>query len=98
MSTEQKMECRHFASYTGVSLPLNLITPLDDSDVDRRITYFRGYYDDRSRLVALEKVVYGEIEFEHRYAYHDNGVLRCAEIDTEDETHVAEFDEQGAKL
>jgi pyruvate-formate lyase-activating enzyme len=93
MSTEQKPGCRHFASYTGVSLPLNLITPLDDSDLDRRITYFRGYYDDRSRLVALEKVVYGEIEFEHRYAYHPDGRLKSAELREPDEApRLMEFD------
>ena len=93
MSTEQKPGCRHFASYTGVSLPLKLITLLDDAGVDRRITYFRGYYDDRSRLVALEKVVYGEIEFEHRYAYHPDGRLKSAELREPDEApRLMEFD------
>ena len=83
--TAADLECRHYATYSGVKLPLNLITPLADDDLARRMTYFRGYYDDRSRLVALEKVVYGEIEFEHRYQYHEDGRIKCAEVCEQDE-------------
>lgn len=85
METGQSLECRHYASYTGVSLPLKLISPLEGDDLDRRITYFRGYYDAESRLVSLEKVVYGEIEFEHRYQYHPDGRIKSAEVLEPDE-------------
>ena len=64
--TKSTFECRHYVSYTGISLPLKLITPLEDEDLDRRITYFRGYYNEQDQMMAVEKVVYGEIEFEHR--------------------------------
>lgn len=77
---DQDLECRYFASYSGVRLPLKLITPLHEDDLTRRITYFRGFYDQQSRLIALEKVVYGEIEFEHRYHYHADGSIHRAEL------------------
>jgi hypothetical protein len=85
MKSDPSIECRHFASYTGVKLPLKLITPLADEDVHRRITYFRGYFDEQGRLAGLEKVVYGEIEFEHRYVYHADGRLKSAELREPDE-------------
>lgn len=87
------LECRHFVSYTGVSLPLKLITPLEDENLDRRITYFRGYYNDQGQLMAVEKVVYGEIEFEHRYQYHADGRLKSAElIEVDEAPRVMQFD------
>jgi hypothetical protein len=90
---KQSLVCRNFVTYTGVNLPLNLIEPLEDEGLDKRITYFRGYYDDRDQLVAVEKVVYGEVEFEHRYEYHPDGRLKCAELREEDEEpRVMQFD------
>ena len=93
MQTEAALVCRHYVSYTGVSLPLKLIEPLDEESLDRRITYFRGYYNDQDQLMAVEKVVYGEIEFEHRYQYHDDGRLKSAELIEEDEApRLMQFD------
>jgi hypothetical protein len=86
METQQSLHCRPFVSYTGVSLPLKLITPLDADSVDKRITYFRGYYNEQGQLLRIEKVVYGEIEFEHRYHYHPDGRLQSAELREADET------------
>lgn len=80
MTSEPALQCRHYASYTGVRLPLNLISPLEAEELARRMTYFRGYYDSDERLVALEKVVYGEIEFEHRYEYDADGRLTSAQL------------------
>lgn len=92
-NNKDELACRHFVTYSGVTLPLKLVSPLDDDSVDKRITFFRGYYDDEEQLVAIEKVVYGEIEFEHRYAYHPDGRLRWAELLEEDEDpRVLEFD------
>ena len=85
MENKQSLECRHYVSYTGVSLPLKLISPLDDVGLDKRITYFRGYYNEHEQLMALEKVVYGEVEFEHRYQYYPDGRLKSAELIEEDE-------------
>jgi hypothetical protein len=90
--TKQSLQCRHFVSYSGVRLPLKLITPLDGESVDKRITYFRGYYNDQEQLLAVEKVVYGEIEFEHRYQYYPDGRLQSAELREVDEApRVMEF-------
>lgn len=89
---------QYFLSYSGAKLPLNLVSPLDAASVENRNTYFSARYDERGRIVLCRKIVYGEVEFEHRYAYHGNGALRRAEIDGEDETRVVEFDEQGERV
>ena len=94
--TESNLVCRYYVSYTGISLPLKLITPLENESLDRRITYFCGYYNDQEQLMVVEKVVYGEIEFEHRYQYHSNGRLKSAELIEADEApRVMEFDSVG---
>jgi hypothetical protein len=93
METKQTLLCRHYVSYSGVKLPLKLITPLDDDSLDRRITFFRGYYNTQEQLVAVEKVVYGEIEFEHRYDYYPDGRLKSAELrEPEEAPRVLSFD------
>jgi hypothetical protein len=66
METKQPLDCRYFVSYSGVNLPLNLITPVEADGLEQRITYFRGYYDAQGQLVAVEKVVYGEVDEEPR--------------------------------
>jgi len=86
MESDNRLVCRHYVSYTGVALPLKLITPLDEESLDRRITFFRGYYNAQEQLVAVEKVVYGEIEFEHRYEYYSDGRLKSAVLREVDET------------
>lgn len=89
-------QCRHFVSYSGVKLPLKLVNPLEEAELDNRNTYFRGYFDEQERIIACEKVVYGEIEFEHRYEYYSNGALKRAEVNTTDEApRTLCFDEQG---
>lgn len=84
MDSKQLLLCRHYVSYSGIKLPLKLITPLDDESLDKRITYFRGYYNAQEQLMVVEKVVYGEIEFEHRYDYYPDGRLKSAELREED--------------
>lgn len=72
---KQRLRRRYFISYTGVQLPLKLVNKLDRKGVDKRITYFTGYYDDNECLKIIEKVVYGEIEFSHHYEYGEDGIL-----------------------
>jgi hypothetical protein len=84
--SESNLICRYYVSYTGISLPLKLITPIEGEDLGRRITYFRGYYNDQDQLIALEKVVYGEVEFEHRYQYYPDGRLKSTELLESDES------------
>lgn len=88
--------CRYFLTYTGVELPFKLVTPLSDSDVENRNTYFRGYFDADERLLGFDKMVYGEIEMAHRYAYHPNGVLKQVEVtDIDGDIARLDFDAQG---
>ncbi len=87
---------RHFLTYSGVKLPLKLVSPLAEAEIENRNTFFRGWFDSVERLTALEKVVYGEVELRHRYDYRDTGTLRQAEItDADGEVTVLDFDEQG---
>ena len=99
MNDPTRGECRYFLTYSGVKLPLKLVTPIEEADTRNRNTYMRGYYDEQARLVALEKVVYGEIELAHRYCYHANGNVSRAEIHlvADEELTVLNFDESGAQ-
>ena len=95
----ENCDCRYFISYSGVKLPLKLVTPLTDAELQNRNTFFRGYFDSQERLLLCQKLVYGETELEHRYSYYDNGVLKVAEItDADGELTVLRFDEAGAPL
>ncbi len=99
MTNDIPARCRHYLTYTGAKLPLNLLTPLKPAQIANRNTYFRGYFDDQDRLIRLQKIVYAETEFEHRYHYDDDGLLRRAEItDAEGEITVLQFDETGKPL
>lgn len=96
MSNELTGECRYFLTYSGVKLPFNLLNPLEPEQIENRNTYFQGYFDAQDRLLGLRKMVYGELEMEHRYTYHANGALRMAEIiDIDGEVTVLNFDENG---
>jgi len=89
---------RYFTSYTGLSLPLNLIEPIDEAAMDHRNSFFRATYDDQDRLIACEKQIYGDILMVHRYSYHPGGALCQAEIEVEGELRVLTFDEAGQRV
>lgn len=93
MENKEALTCRHYVTYSGVALPLKLVEPLTDESLNNRISYLRGYYDADEQLVGVEKVVYGEIEFEHRYQYHPDGRLKHVELlETDEEPRVMEFE------
>lgn len=100
MGEQSHGECRYFLTYSGVKLPLNLVMPISEADTRNRNTYIRGYYDAQDRLVAVEKMVYGEIEIEHRYAYHANGQISWAGVllVADEELTVMRFDENGMQV
>lgn len=86
--------CRYFVTYSGVKLPLKLSQPLDESALSNRNTYFRAWFDAQDRMTGFQKMVYGEVEMEHRYEYDDHGILKRAEItDADNEVTVMEFDD-----
>ncbi|MGD0959464.1 MAG: DUF6156 family protein [Methylomonas sp.] len=90
---------RYFISYSGVKLPLNLVNELNETDRENRNTFFRACYDAQERLLLCQKLVYSEIELEHRYEYHDNGILSKAEItDADGELTVLLFSSTGEAL
>ena len=98
-SKEDYNDCRHFVAYSGVRLPLKLVNPLEESDMRNRNTFFRGYYDAKGQLIVCQKVVYGEIEFEHHYEYYNNGTLKNAVIkEADEEPRTLCFDELGKLL
>jgi YD repeat-containing protein len=95
-SNESRGTCRFFVTYTGVKLPFRLVNQLEDSEVENRNTYFRGYFDTQDRITGFEKIAYGETELTHSYEYHDNGRLKQAEItDIDGEVTVLKFDAEG---
>jgi hypothetical protein len=82
---------RYFVTYSGIKLPLRLVNQLEAAELENRNTYFRAQYDGQDRLIAVEKLVYGDIELVHRYYYHPTGALKAAHIDMDGETTVLEF-------
>ena len=90
---EQHESEQYFLSYSGTGLPLKLVSPLEAEAISNRNTYFQALYDQAGRIVICRKIVYGEVEFEHRYAYDESGALASAEItDTdEEETRTIQF-------
>ncbi len=96
-SNENRGATRFFVTYTGVKLPFKLVNELEAGEVENRNTFFRGYFDGQDRITGFDKLVYGDIELQHRYTYHDNGKLSTAEItDIDGETMMLVFDAQGS--
>lgn len=79
-----ELACRYFTTYSGIKLPFKLTAELTEAEIHNRNTFFRGYFDGAGVMHAFQKVVYGEIEQEHRYTFDDNGALLKAEIIDED--------------
>ena len=71
---------RHFVTYSGVKLPLNLNSELTDAEIHNRITFYRAGYDASGLLLKVEKLVYGEIESFHEYQYYPDGPLQQARV------------------
>ncbi len=88
----ENCDCRYFVTYSSVKLPLKLVNPLSAEDRQNRNTFFRAYFDTEQRLQLCQKLVYGEVELEHRYRYYPSGVLQQAEItDVDGELTVLDF-------
>ncbi len=93
---KEQYQIRCYTSYSGVTLPLKLVSEITESDMRNRNTYFQGCYDKDNRLCICRKIVYGETEFEHRYSYYENGALKQAVIsEDDDEITTLNYDEQG---
>jgi len=93
MSEELQQVCRYFVTYSGVKLPLKLCQPLDEASLSNRNTFFRAWFDGLDRITAFQKMVYGEVEMEHRYEYDESSSLVKAEIvDAEGQVTVMSFD------
>lgn len=82
--TDKGLVCRYFTTYTGIRLPFRLTGELDETEVQNRNTFFRGYFDADHLLLSFQKLVYGEVELEHHYSYDGSGKLLSAEIVDED--------------
>lgn len=87
----EQEEWRYFGTYSGVKLPLNLVNPLAEAELGHRNTFMRARFDGAGRLVACEKLVYGEVQLAHAYQYAADGALVRAEIVMDDETTVLIF-------
>jgi Family of unknown function (DUF6156) len=98
MNPEQQTECRYFVSYSGIKLPLKLVNEITEASLNNRNTYYRGYFDAQDKMLLCQKIVYGEIESEHRYQYYDNGVLKHAKITEDDEVREVQFNALGEIL
>jgi hypothetical protein len=98
MTQTPETEPRYFVSYSGIKLPLKLVNEITAASLNNRNTYYCGHFDTLGRMLICQKVVYGEVESEHRYQYHDSGVLKQAQIIEDDEMREILFNEQGEML
>jgi len=93
------LDCRYFVSYRGVRLPATMVTAIEPSALSNRNTYIRAFFDAVGVLHGFDKLVYGDVELSHRYAYHANGQLSRAEIAVPDEEPaLLAFDEAGLRI
>jgi hypothetical protein len=74
------LDCRFFLATSGVKLPLKLVNQIEPEALTNRNTYIRAFYDQGGRLQRFQKIVYGDVELSHVYAYDEAGQLRRAEI------------------
>lgn len=95
MNQEQQSEFRYFVSYSGVKLPLKLVNEITGDSLNNRNTYYRSQFDALGKIVLCQKVVYGEVESEHRYEYYDGGGLKSVQITEDDEMREIHFNELG---
>lgn len=82
-------------SYSGIKLSLKLVNEITEAGLNNRNTYYRGYFDIQNRILICQKIVYGEVESEHQYQYHESGVLKHAQITEDDEMREIHFNELG---
>ncbi len=92
-------EHRYFVSYSGVKLPLKLVNAIAADALSNRNTFIRAHFDKAGLLRGFDKLVYGEVEFAHRYEYHHGSALSRDDITRLDEDAVVLlFDEAGAPI
>jgi len=95
MNPEQPTECRYFVTYSGIKLPLKLVNEITENSLNNRNTYYRAYFDAQDRMLLCQKIVYGEVEFEHQYHYDEAGILKHAQITEDDEVCEIYFNALG---
>jgi Family of unknown function (DUF6156) len=97
MMTKPVFECRYFVSYSGVTLPLRLVSPIDADALSNRNTFIRAFFAENGAMTGFDKLVYGEVELAHRYEYFPDGALSRAVISMLGEDDVVlSFDEIAA--
>ena len=87
--TDTHTICRYFTTYSGVKLPFKLVSELGEHEIRNRNTFFRGYFTADGGVLGFQKMVYGEVELEHKYTYGEAGAFQRAEItDADGETSI----------
>ena len=71
---------QYYLSYSGLKLPLKLVSPMKSEEIENRNIYYGVHLDVNGNPISIHKVVYGEIEMQHEYGYSDSGDLKWAEI------------------
>lgn len=82
---------RHFLTYRGVGLPLQLVEELSSEALHHRNTWFRATYDALGRPTRIEKLVYGDVELQHDYAWDDGRLAQATIRHGDDEPRMMTF-------
>lgn len=85
-----------YLSYSGISLPLKLVSPIDAASTQNRNTFFAEKQNADGLSIEIAKFTYGEMDLLHKYIYDESGMIVKAEItDGEGEIQHLSFDSQG---
>src|SRR5687768_7139981 len=90
----------YYSSFKTKSLPEVPVDELTESDAKRnaeKASYYTAYFNDKGRLIRIEKYFQGKIESTSEYTYDTSGkVLRGRHIETDGSETEYEFDRSGS--
>ncbi|WP_445357760.1 DUF6156 family protein [Microbulbifer sp. ANSA002] len=98
--SENKMSDKvYFSSFSGYSIPLNLIGEITKDEAASLDSYYVAYFDDKGVLLSVEKYFRGSLFFKHDYFYHKNGSLKESRVVNADgKETVSFFDGEGKAI
>ncbi|MGB0206003.1 MAG: DUF6156 family protein [Neptuniibacter sp.] len=95
MPVPSDYEC-FYLSYSGISLPLKLVSPIAPESIKNRNTFFTEKQNSDGQPLEIVKFVYGEVDLLHQYTYDEAGKIATAHITDEDgEVQQLKFDDKG---
>ncbi len=88
-----------YESFSGYSIPLNLINIIPEEEIHAKKSYYIGSYNELDQLLLVEKIDSSVVSFRHTYFYYTNGELRKRIVLNSDGNEFSHsYDENGNLL